>query len=152
MAIRIVLKDSDPLLRKRSKEVREINQEIITLLDDMGETMEDYNGIGLAAPQVGVLQRVIIVKVSEEAELIELINPKIIKEKGQERDMEGCLSIPGIYGEVTRSKEVVVEGIDRTGKKRRIRGSGLLARALQHEIDHLNGVLFIDKVEKYLEN
>ena len=152
MAIRKVLKDSDPLLRKRSKEVREIDEEIITLLDDMGETMEDYNGIGLAAPQVGILKRVIIVKIAEEAELIELINPKIVKEKGQERDVEGCLSIPGIYGEVTRSKDVLVEGVDRTGKKRRIRGSGLLARVLQHEIDHLNGVLFTDKVEKYLEN
>lgn len=152
MATRKVLNDNDPLLRKRSKEVREIDEEIITLIKDMGETMEDYNGIGLAAPQVGVLKRVIIIKISEEAELIELVNPRIIKQKGQDRDVEGCLSIPGIYGEVTRAKEVVVEGLDRTGQKRKIMGSGLLARALQHEIDHLNGVLFTDKVEKYLEN
>ncbi len=152
MAIRTVLKDNDPILRKRSKEVTEITEEIISLIDDMIETMEDYNGIGLAAPQVGVLKRIIIVKVSEESELIELINPKIIKEKGQQRDLEGCLSIPGVYGEVTRSKEIIVEGLDRTGKKRKIRGSELLARALQHEIDHLNGVLFTDKVEKYVEN
>ncbi|SES73805.1 peptide deformylase [Anaerobranca gottschalkii] len=151
MAVRKVLKDSEPLLRKRSKEVKDINEEIITLLDDMLDTMEDYNGIGLAAPQIGVLKRVIVVKISEEGEAIELINPKIIKSKGQDRDVEGCLSIPGVYGEVTRAKEVIVEGLDREGKKRKIMGSGLLARALQHEIDHLNGVLFTDKVEKFIE-
>ncbi|SHJ61320.1 peptide deformylase [Anaerobranca californiensis DSM 14826] len=152
MAVRKVLKDNDPLLRKRSKEVKDINEEIITLLDDMLDTMEDYNGIGLAAPQIGVLKRVIVVKISDEGEPIELINPKIIKSKGQDRDVEGCLSIPGVYGEVTRAKEVIVEGLDREGKKRKIMGSGLLARALQHEIDHLNGVLFTDKVEKILES
>lgn len=152
MAVRKVLKDNDPLLRKRSKEVKDINEEIITLLDDMLDTMEDYNGIGLAAPQIGVLKRVIVVKISDEGEPIELINPKIIKSKGQDRDVEGCLSIPGVYGEVTRAKEVIVEGLDREGRKRKIMASGLLARALQHEIDHLNGVLFTDKVEKILES
>lgn len=152
MTVRKVLNDSHPLLRKRSKEVQNIDEEIIELLDDMAETMDDYNGIGLAAPQVGVLKRVIVVKISEESELIELINPKIVKEKGQHRDVEGCLSIPGIYGEVTRATQIVVEGLDRNGKRRKFRASELLARALQHEIDHLNGVLFIDKVEKYVEN
>jgi peptide deformylase len=152
MAIRKVLNDKDPILRKRSKEVREINEEILTLLDDMLDTMEDYNGIGLAAPQVGVLKRIIVVKIAEEGEAIQLINPKIIKEKGQEKDVEGCLSIPGVYGEVTRAKEVVVEGLDREGKKRKFMASGLLARVFQHEIDHLNGILFTDKVEKILEN
>lgn len=152
MSVRKVLNDDNPILRKRSKEVASVDETIIELLDDMVETMYEYNGIGLAAPQIGILKRIIVIQISEESELIELINPKIVKEKGQFRDVEGCLSIPGIYGEVTRATEVFVEGLNRQGIKRKIRATELLARALQHEIDHLNGVLFIDKVEKYLEN
>lgn len=146
MAIRNILKDEDPTLRKRSREVEKIDQRIITLVDDMIDTMYDADGVGLAAPQVGVLKRIIVIDVGEGE--IELINPVIIESTGEQIDVEGCLSIPGITGEVKRPERVKVRGLDRNGKTIEILGEELLARALCHEIDHLDGILFTDKVLK----
>ncbi|SRR6056297_446608 len=143
MAIRNVRKEGDPILRKRSKEVSEINERISILLDDMIETMDAEDGVGLAAPQVGVLKRVIVIRIGEE--LIQLINPEIIYESGEQTDIEGCLSVPGRSMNVKRPLAVKVKGIDRDGKEVEYEGSDLLARAFCHEVDHLDGILFIDK-------
>jgi peptide deformylase len=150
MAVRIIRKDTDPVLRKKAKDIQEITPAILRLLEDMAETMDAANGVGLAAPQVGIAKRIVLVKIGKN-ELLELINPVILKQKGDEVDVEGCLSFPGLYGEVARATEVEVEALDRQGKKKIIKGTGLLARALQHEIDHLEGVLFVDKVLKFTE-
>lgn len=151
MAVRIIRKDTDPVLRKKAKEIKEITPAILRLLQDMAETMDAANGVGLAAPQVGIAKRIVLVKVGKN-ELLELINPVILNQSGDEVDVEGCLSFPGLYGEVARAVEVEVEALDREGKKKIIKGTGLLARALQHEIDHLEGVLFVDKVLKFTQN
>ncbi len=143
MAIRNVRKEGDPILRKRSKEVSEISERILTLLDDMIETMDEEDGVGLAAPQVGVLKRVIVIRIGEE--LIQLINPEIIYEKGEQTDIEGCLSVPGRSMNVKRPLSVKIKGIRRDGKEVEYEGSDLLARAFCHEVDHLDGILFIDK-------
>ncbi|KXZ39598.1 peptide deformylase [Alkalithermobacter thermoalcaliphilus JW-YL-7 = DSM 7308] len=145
MALRIIRKDSDPVLRKKSKVVDKIDEKIITLLEDMKETMYHADGVGLAAPQVGVLKRVIVVDVGDGP--IELINPQIIETKGIQVGDEGCLSVPGKYGTVKRPMYVKVEGLNRNGEIIIVEGKELLARALCHEIDHLDGILFIDKVE-----
>ncbi|MCK9267186.1 MAG: peptide deformylase [Alkaliphilus sp.] len=146
MATRIIRKEGDPILRKVSRAVDKIDDRIITLLDDMKETMYDADGAGLAAPQVGVLRRVIIIDVGEG--LIELINPEIVSEEGSQCGEEGCLSLPGITGEVIRPNIVKIKGLDRKGEKIVLEGKELLARAFCHEVDHLNGILFIDKVKK----
>ncbi len=148
MAIRNIRKEEDPILRKISKEVSEIDNKVIELLDDMAETMYEANGIGLAAVQVGVLKRVLIVDVGDG--LIELINPVLVSATGEQEEMEGCLSLPGLFGEVKRPREVLMEGLNRKGEKIVIEGSGLLTRALCHELDHLNGVLFKDKVIRFV--
>ena len=150
MAERIIRKDSDPVLRQRAREIKEITPAILRLLDDMVETMEGANGIGLAAPQVGISKRMIVIKIGKNDPL-ELINPSLLCKEGEESDVEGCLSFPGMYGEVPRALEVEVEALNREGKKITIKGTGLLARALQHEIDHLDGILFVDKVEKFVD-
>ncbi|NLY43582.1 MAG: peptide deformylase [Clostridiaceae bacterium] len=150
MAIRIIRKVGDDILRKVSRPVEAINKNILTLLDDMAETMREANGVGLAAPQVGVLKRVIVVDVGEG--LIELINPEIIHAEGKQIEAEGCLSIPGKVGEVERPAMVVVKGLNRHGEEIEVKGQGLLAKALCHEIDHLNGVLFIDKVIRFIDD
>ncbi|HZK58060.1 MAG TPA: peptide deformylase [Clostridia bacterium] len=146
MAIRIIRKEGDPILRKVSRVVDKIDDRIITLLDDMKETMHDAEGAGLAAPQVGVLRRVIIIDIGEG--LIELINPEIIFKEGSQCGEEGCLSIPGITGEVIRPNTVKIKGLNREGKGIVLEGKELLARAFCHEVDHLNGILFIDRTEK----
>ncbi|MBB6216956.1 peptide deformylase [Anaerosolibacter carboniphilus] len=146
MAIRNILKDEDPTLRKKSREVEKIDHRIVMLLDDMIDTMYEADGVGLAAPQVGVLKRIIVIDVGDG--IIELINPVIIETTGEQVDVEGCLSIPGVTGEVKRPKRVIVRGLDRNGKTIEIIGEELLARALCHEIDHLDGILFTDKVIK----
>ncbi len=134
----------DDILRKKSKPVDKIDDRIITLLDDMAETMYHADGVGLAAPQVGILKRVIVIDIGEG--LIELINPEIIWEKGEQDGEEGCLSIPGYSARVKRPAQVKVKGLNRKGEEIEIVGKGLLARALCHEIDHLDGILFIDRV------
>lgn len=144
MAIRQLRYVGDPILRKTSKKVTEINERIKILLEDMVETMYEYEGVGLAAPQVGVLRRVVVIDIGEGP--IKLINPKIIEKEGEVIDAEGCLSIPNRVGTVKRPEKVKVEYLDENGEKKVIEGTGLLAKALCHEIDHLDGVLFIDKM------
>ncbi len=144
MALRIIRKNGEAILRQQSKEVKKITPALVRLLEDMAETMEAAVGVGLAAPQVGIGKRIIVVR-HERDTVLELINPVVLKAAGIETGSEGCLSCPGLYGEVERAAEVEVEGLNREGKKIRINGEGLLARILQHEIDHLNGILFVDK-------
>ncbi|MEG0294824.1 peptide deformylase [Enterococcus sp.] len=132
-------------LMKKNREVTEITEELWTLLDDMHETMVAHDGVGIAAPQIGKNIQVAIVEV-EEGDLFELINPTIISAKGEDIDVEGCLSIPHVFGTVKRPDEIVVRYYDREGDEIEVEAYGYLARALQHEIDHLNGKLFIDKI------
>lgn len=148
MAIRIIVKEPDEVLHKRAKEVTKITPNVQKLLTDMADTMYDADGVGLAAPQVGILKRAIVVDVGDEHGLIELINPEIVASSGEQFGSEGCLSIPALNGEVRRAMEVTVKGLDRNGEEITITGRELLARALQHEIDHLNGVLFTDIAER----
>lgn len=149
MALRNIVKDGDEVLRKVSKEVDVINSKIVTLLDDMAETMYKEDGVGLAAPQIGVLKRIVVIDAGEG--LIELINPKIVAAEGEQVEVEGCLSIPGVYGEVKRPAKVTVEALNRKGEKIVLKGEELLARAFCHEIDHLDGILFKDKVIRFLD-
>ena len=145
MAVRTIVKAGDKVLKEVAAPVGKIDKRIKQLLDDMAQTMYAADGVGLAAPQVGVSLRVIVIDIGDG--LIELVNPQIIAQEGCEKGSEGCLSVPGLYGEVERFATVTVEGLDRAGKKISISGSGLLSRALQHEIDHLEGVLFIEKAD-----
>jgi peptide deformylase len=149
MAIRNIRKDGDEVLRKRSREVDEINDKILVLLKDMADTMYNADGAGLAAPQVGVLKRIVVIDIGEG--LVELINPVIKTESGQQTTIEGCLSIPGIWGEVERPAHVVVEALNSKGEKIVIEGKDFMAQALCHEIDHLDGILFKDKVTRILD-
>ena len=142
-------KDNETL-RKKSREVERIDERIITLLDDMAETMYEANGVGLAAPQVGILKRVVVIDVGDD--LIELINPVITYKKGEQIDAEGCLSVPGKSGTVARPEKVMVRALDRNGNEINIEGTGLLARALCHEIDHLSRTIYTDHVIAYLED
>ena len=145
MALRNIMNyQTDDILRKKARAVEKVDGRILTLLEDMAETMYDANGAGLAAPQVGVLRRVIVI--DDGTGLIKLINPVIVKAIGEQQEMEGCLSIPGIYGLVKRSEKVIVRALNEHGQSVELEGSGLLAQAFCHEIDHLNGILFIDKV------
>ncbi|NLY77342.1 MAG: peptide deformylase [Tissierellia bacterium] len=149
MAIRQLRYEGDPILRKVSREVTEINDRIRTLLEDMVETMYEHEGVGLAAPQIGILRRVVVIDVGDGP--IKLINPEIIEKDGENVDVEGCLSIPSRSGTVKRPERVKVKYLDENGEVKVIEGSGLLARALCHEIDHLNGILFIDKIIEEVE-
>ena len=146
MAIREIRTSEDEILRKKSREVEEVNEKIVELLDDMVETMHQYNGVGLAGPQVGILKRVIVIDLYDGKTLLKLVNPKIIKEKGTQEVEEGCLSFPNKYAKMIRPKELTVEALNEEGKKVRIVAKDLLAQALAHEIDHRDGVLFVDKM------
>jgi peptide deformylase len=152
MAILTILNYPDPKLRNKSTHVEKIDREIEKLLEDMAETMYDAPGIGLAAPQVGVNVRVIVIDVSirqqDSPGLIELINPEIISSEGVQIAEEGCLSIPGFSSEVKRKARVKVQGLDRKGKLVEFEGTGLLARAFQHEIDHIDGILYIERISR----
>ena len=141
-----IVKIGDNTLRKCCRPVENIGPRVHTLLDDMVETMRAANGCGLAAPQVGVLRRIVVIEV-EPGEVLELINPKIIAYSGEQKEEEGCLSIPGRAGITTRPMHVTVRALDRNGKTVEYTGSGLLARAFCHELDHLDGKLFIDNAE-----
>lgn len=138
-----IVKVGDDILRKKCRPVEEITPKILTLLDDMAETMRAAEGVGLAAPQVGILRRVVVIEV-EEGKLIELINPKIIAYSGEQEGQEGCLSIPGKWGITRRPKHVTVRALNRHGEQFDISGSDLLAKAFCHELDHLDGKLYTD--------
>ena len=141
--------EQDPALRKKSREVTEFTGRTLTLLDDMLETMRRADGCGLAAPQVGVLRRIVVIEVTP-GEVLELINPKIISQSGEMTGVEGCLSVPGKQGIVKRPSYVRVEALDRNGVTQTYEGTELLARCLCHEIDHLDGILYTDKAEKII--
>ena len=144
MALRNVVKKGDDILRKKCRPVEKFDDRLATLVEDMIETMYEANGVGLAAPQVGILRRICVIDVGEGP--IELINPAIISEEGDQIGDEGCLSIPGQSGLVKRPMKVAVKAQDRSGNTFEVSGEGLLARAFCHEIDHLNGILYTDKV------
>lgn len=142
MAVYQIVEIGSDVLRARAKEVSAVTPSIEKLLDNMADTMYTANGVGLAAPQIGISKRVIVIDVGNG--LVELINPVILEKYGEETDEEGCLSIPGVSGDVVRAARVRVQGMNRQGKLVDIQADDLFARALQHEIDHLNGVLFVD--------
>ncbi len=148
MAILNIVKEGDPVLRKECRPVGEITPRIIRLLDDMRETLIDANGAGLAAPQVGVLRRIAIVE--NDGQFIELINPEIIAREGVQNEIEGCLSVPDVWGVTERPEKVTVRATDRNGAEFTVEGEGLLARAFCHEIDHLSGRLFTDGAVRIL--
>ncbi|MFC2051963.1 peptide deformylase [Chloroflexota bacterium] len=136
----------DPILRQKSKRVRNIDGSIHKLINDMIETMHAAPGVGLAAPQVGIPLRVIVIGILEQED-IALINPEIVRKSGECLVNEGCLSVPGYVGEIKRAESVTAKGRNQNGKEIRIKAEGLLAQALEHEIDHINGILYIDQLE-----
>lgn len=143
MSILTIRKEGDPVLREKAVPVQKVTRRVVKLLHDMEETMYAANGVGLAAPQVGISERLIVVDVGEGP--IHLVNPVLVSGEGTVVDAEGCLSIPDVYGYVDRYQKVTVDGLDIKGRPTRIEAEDWLARALQHEIDHLDGILFIDK-------
>ncbi|HJB26069.1 MAG TPA: peptide deformylase [Firmicutes bacterium] len=142
MAIRNIVKEGDEILRKKSRVVVKFDERLHTLLDDMAQTMYEAHGVGLAAPQVGILKRVVVIDVGDG--LIELVNPVIVEAKGKNEGSEGCLSVPGEWGIVVRPSKVKVKAQNRYGEEIILKGTDLLARAFCHEIDHLEGILFKD--------
>ena len=151
MAIRTIRTDEDPVLRKKARAIGQVDSKLSGLIEDMIETMYDADGVGLAAPQVGILKRVIVIDLYDETGVKVLVNPEIIDQEGEQEEVEGCLSLPGKAGVVIRPARVVVKALNENGEEFIIEGTGLLARALCHEIDHLEGVLFTDKVIEYVE-
>ena len=159
MAIREIRLRDDEILRKTSKTVKNFDDKLHILLDDMYETMKSKDGVGLAAPQVGILKRAVVIDISDankkkkknihDVGKIELINPEITEESGEQTDDEGCLSFPDLFGKVTRPYKVTVKAQDRNGKWFKLTGEGLLARAICHEVDHLDGHVFTEKVTEY---
>ena len=150
MALLKVREIGDPVLRSKAKEIDEVNKKTNDLIDNMFETMYAEEGVGLAAPQVGMLKRIAVVDIREENKII-LINPEIIEEEGKAIMEEGCLSIPGETGDVIRSEKIKVKTLNRENKEIEFEAEGFEARAIQHEIDHLDGVLFVDKIVKIAE-
>lgn len=149
MALRIIKLDGDPILRKKSKEIDKITDRIKILLEDMVETMVEANGVGLAAPQIGVLRRAVVIDIGEG--LIKMLNPEILDTDGAIVDIEGCLSVPNLSGTVERPEKVKVKYTDENGEEKHLEATELLARAVCHEIDHLNGILYTDKVIEYID-
>jgi peptide deformylase len=159
MAIRPLAPSGDPVLRRKAKKVRDFGPSLQALIDDMIDTMRQAPGVGLAAPQVGVSLRVAVIELPEaeneeeerpdpyRGKLVVICNPEVVKSWGEEEQQEGCLSMPRYVGDVARATRVVVKAQDRRGKQIRIRAEGFMARVLQHEIDHLNGMVFVDRVE-----
>lgn len=153
MAPRPIIFAENPRLRQKSRKVKTFSPALNTLITDMVETMHEANGMGLAAPQIDVLERVIVIELPKDEEdtqsgkLYAVVNPEIVRAEGEDEAEEGCLSIPGWYGLVKRAEYVTVKGQDKKGKPLRIKADGLLARVFQHEIDHLDGILYIDRVE-----
>lgn len=161
MAVHRILHDWDKdaaVLRQRARRVRKVDESIQKLLDDMVETMRDAEGIGLAAPQIGVGLQALVIECPEDDSdpenppvLLQMINPEIVRTRGEVEDLEGCLSLPGLRADVTRPERVMVKGLDREGRPMQIKAGGLLARALQHEIDHLKGILMLDRASQVYE-
>ena len=149
MAIREIRQIGEEILEKKSRPVEVFDQRLWNLLDDMYESMVEKNGVGIAAPQVGVLRRVVVIDAGDGR--IEMINPQIINEEGSIIGIEGCLSVVGTYGDVDRPKKVKAKALDRNGKEFIIEGEGLLARAICHETDHLEGILFVEKVIRFID-
>lgn len=149
MARRNIRKENDPILKKKSRTVNAFDKRLAVLIDDMIETMKYNEGVGLAAPQVGILKRVIVIDVGDG--VIELVNPEIISEEGEQEEAEGCLSFPGKYGITKRPMEVIVKAQNREGKWHIYKGKELKARCFCHEIDHLNGILFLDRIIREVE-
>ena len=156
MALRIIHEEGDAVLLKKSRPVTDFDKRLHILLDDMRETLLNAGGVGLAAPQVGVLRRAVLVMdtnkegLTEEEQIIELVNPQIIDQDGEQTGQEGCLSVPGVYGIVTRPEHVRVRAQDRSGQTFEVEGTGLTARCFCHEIDHLDGHLFTEKAQRIL--
>jgi peptide deformylase len=167
MAIKEILTSEHPVLRQRAKKVKRVDASIQKLIDDMFESMHAASGLGLAANQIGVSARVLVIEMTKEntddaveaqprekrrvaysGEQIALVNPEIVKREGEQFGEEGCLSVPGYVGMVRRAMKVTVKGLNRKGKEVKLTGEGVLARAFQHEVDHLNGILFTDRLEK----
>ena len=149
MAIRQIREKDDEVLHKVCKEVTKFDQRLAILLDDMYDTMKDRDGVGLAAPQVGILKRAVIIEVDDKK--YELINPVITATEGTQNGTEGCLSVPGVWGEVERPNKVTVKAQDRNGNEFTLTGEELLARAICHECEHLEGKLFLDRVTKFVD-
>lgn len=146
MAIRTIRTEGDEILRKKSKKVEVIDEKITELIQDMIETLHKYDGVGLAAVQVGILKQILIIQEAEDAPILVIINPKIISQSGTQVVEEGCLSFPNKFAKIERPEKIKVRALNEKGKKIEITGKGLLAQALSHEIDHLNGEVFIDKI------
>ena len=146
MAIRNLRYEGDEILKKKSRDVEVIDEKILTLIDDMIETMHKYNGVGLAAVQVGILKRIIVIDLYDDNGPIAMINPVIIKTKGEVEVDEGCLSFPNKFAKVKRPEQVTADFIDREGNTIRVKAKDLLAQAICHEVDHLNGEVFVDKI------
>ena len=146
MAIREIRLNGDEILRKKAREVEKVDEKIQELLEDMVETMHEYNGVGLAAPQVGILKRAIVIDLYDGNEPLKLVNPKILKVKGKQKVDEGCLSFPNQFAKMVRPKEVTVEALNEKGETVTIEAVDLLAQALVHEIEHLDGILFVDNM------
>ncbi len=151
MAIRKIVTYPAEVLEKKCRPVVKFDRKLAKLLDDMYDTMIEYDGVGLAAPQIGIDEQIAIVDIDDESGTIEMINPRIINSSGEQTGPEGCLSFPDLFGEVTRPNYVKIEAFNRKGKKFTLEAEEFLARAIQHEIDHLDGVLFTSKVSRYLE-
>lgn len=151
MAIRNIVKKGDDILNKNCKPVTEFNEKLWALLDDMHETLRDSNGAGLAAPQVGIIRRIALILIEDGEPYLELINPVIIKKTGRQREIEGCLSCPNVFGYVKRPKKCVVKAQNRNGEFFEVSLSDLSCRAACHEIDHLNGHLFTELVDEYVD-
>ena len=146
MSLRQILVDGDPVLNKVSRPVEVFDSRLHDLIDDMRETLAESNGVGLAAPQIGILRRVVLV-LNEEDEVLELVNPVIIKQSGEQCGLEGCLSVPGLYGNVTRPMYATVRAQDRNGNFFEVSGEEIVARCFCHELEHLDGHLFTERVE-----
>ncbi len=150
MAIRKLVSSEHEVLREKASVIKTITRPIIVLLDDMVETMCYYEGLGLAAPQLGIPRRAIVVNLGE-GETLKLINPEILESDGEVVEVEGCLSLPGVLGEVPRAENIVVEALNENNNTFKMNATGLLARIIQHEIDHLQGVLFVDRARRMLD-
>ncbi len=149
MALRVIRLEGDPILRKKSRKIEKIDNRIEVLLDDMVETMKEADGVGLAAPQVGILRRAIVVDIGNGP--IKMVNPELLDMRGEAVDTEGCLSVPELAGTVKRPEWIKVKYLNKDGEEVTMEAEGLLARVICHEVDHLDGILYIDKVIEYID-